>query len=59
MSFKELNEEEIQNYILSDPKNEIMTFYQDNKEHFKTHYFIRGGLKIQLIQCLIFQKYFF
>jgi hypothetical protein len=26
---KEINEEEIQNYISSDPNNEIMTFYQD------------------------------
>ncbi len=29
MNNKELNQEEVQNYILSDPKNEIMTIYQD------------------------------
>ncbi len=32
MKNKELNEEEIQNFILRDPKNEILTFYQDKKE---------------------------
>ena len=29
MNNKELNEEEIQNYIISDPENEIVIFYQD------------------------------
>ncbi len=29
MNNKELIKEEIQNYILSDLKNKIMTFYQD------------------------------
>jgi hypothetical protein len=37
---KELNEEEIQNYILSDPNNEIMIFIK-KKELFNTHYYIR------------------
>ncbi len=36
MNNKELNEEEIPNYILSDPSNEIMTFYQD-KKNFSIH----------------------
>ena len=41
MNNKELNEEEIQNYIISDPKNEIVIFYQDKKELFESHYFIK------------------
>jgi hypothetical protein len=31
MNKKELYEEEIQNYVLSDPKNEIMTFCQEKR----------------------------
>jgi hypothetical protein len=37
MNKKELNEEEIRNYILSDPNNEIMNLYQDKKKLFNTH----------------------
>ncbi len=33
--YKESNEEEIQYYILRDPKNEIMTVYQDKNFCFK------------------------
>ncbi len=38
---KELNEEEIQNFILSDPNNEIINLYQDKKDLFRMHYYIR------------------
>jgi hypothetical protein len=34
MNKKELNEEEIQNYILSDLNNEIVNLYQEKKEFF-------------------------
>jgi hypothetical protein len=35
MNGKELNEEEIQTFILSDPNNEIINLYQDKKELFR------------------------
>ena len=41
MNNKELNEEEIQNYILSDPENEIVIFYKDKRELFESHYYIK------------------
>ena len=41
MNNKELNEEEIQNYIISDPKNETVIFYQDKQELFQSHYYIK------------------
>ncbi len=41
MNIKELNEEEVQNYISSDPKNEWMNFYQEKKELFNTHFYIK------------------
>ena len=41
MNGKELNDEEIQNYILSDPNNEIINLYQDKIELFRMHYYIK------------------
>ena len=38
---KELAEEEVQNYILSDPNNEIFKFYQYKGELFKIHYHLK------------------
>jgi hypothetical protein len=53
---KELTEEEVQNYISSDPYNEITKFYQNKGELFKKHYHIKLFYIIQLIQRLIFQN---
>jgi hypothetical protein len=36
-----LTEEEIQNYILTDPNSEIINLYKNKKELFKKHYYIR------------------
>ena len=41
MNNKELNEEEIQNYIISDPENETVIYYQDKQELFQSHYYIK------------------
>jgi hypothetical protein len=41
---KELNEEDIQNHTLNDPKDEIMIFYQDKRELYITHYYIKNVL---------------
>ncbi len=48
MNGKELNEEEIQNYVLSDPNNEIMIFYQDKKELFNAQFYIKAALESNL-----------
>ncbi len=58
MNDKELNEDEIQNYIFSDSKNEIITFIKIKKKT-NTQYYIKVVYINQLIQCSIFQKYFF
>ena len=59
MNNKELNEEEIQNYILSDPENEIMTFYQDKRELFQMHYYIKVVLHNPIDPMFNFPEIFF
>ena len=59
MNNKELNEEEIQNYVLSDPKNEIRVFYQDKKELFKEHYYIKVILHSPIDPMYNFPQIFF
>jgi hypothetical protein len=54
MNNKELNEEAIQNYILSDPNNEIMNLYQDKTELFRIYYYIKVVLNNVIIQSLTF-----
>jgi hypothetical protein len=59
MNNKELNEEEIQNYTLSDPENEIIIFYQDKEELFKMHYHIKVVLHNPIDPMFNFPEIFF
>ena len=59
MNNKELNEEEIQNYILSDPENEIVIFYKDKRELFESHYYIKVVLNNPIDRQYNFPEIFF
>jgi len=59
MNNKELNEEEIQNYILSDPENEIVLFYKDKRELFESHYYIKVVLNNPIDREYNFPEIFF
>ncbi len=56
---KELTEEEIQNYILSDPNNEIMNLYQDKRERFNMHYYIINTSNHPIDQIINFLETFY
>ncbi len=57
MNGKELYEEEIQIFILSDPNNEIINLYQDKKEWFRMHYHIRVVLNNPMDPKINFYNY--
>ena len=56
---KELTEEEVRNYILSDPNNEIFKFYQYKGELFNMHYHIKVVLHNPIDPMFNFPEFFF
>ncbi len=58
MNKKELNGQEIKNYIVSDPNNEIMNLCQNEKELFNKHNYIRVVLNNPIDRIFNFPETF-
>ena len=52
MGGKELTEEEIKNYTLTDPNNEIINSYKNNKDLFRAHYYVKVVLNGPVDTCI-------